>query len=391
MSTKFVIASTSRTTRQELIPGWNQDRLAKARVVVAGAGAIGNEVLKLLALMGFGEVVVLDFDTISFSNLSRTVLFREEDVGRPKAQVARERALALNPDMRITAIDGDVGRDIGLGALADADLIIGGLDNIRARWMINRRAMLAGIPWIDGGISHDQVQVTRYVPGNGACYECTFTPSMYERFDARRSCTGLQKALPDAPMPTTAVGASIVAALQVQDAVNYLHDPVSGMAPGHRFTFMFNRGVVVTDRLRSSENCDCHEAITRPDLIMDHGPLHLSASDLAEAAGADGAAEVALGWDLIESLTCPACETVVPIGRPAASMLNRDAVCGKCGTERFVELRASLSAKSSFWEEPLASLGVADHEVLRVTGERAGGTWVRLGGTSLWETRVDHH
>src|SRR5581483_10388459 len=81
--------------RQMLIAGWDQEKLRKAKVMVVGAGAIGNEALKNLALLGFGHLLIVDFDTIAPSNLSRTVLFRPEDVGRSKALVAAERVREL--------------------------------------------------------------------------------------------------------------------------------------------------------------------------------------------------------------------------------------------------------------------------------------------------------
>src|SRR3954466_3490505 len=82
------IDDSDRYGRLRLIPWWRQELLAAARVLVVGAGALGNEVLKNLALLGVGTVYVIDIDTIEASNLSRSVLFRAEDGGLPKAKVA---------------------------------------------------------------------------------------------------------------------------------------------------------------------------------------------------------------------------------------------------------------------------------------------------------------
>src|SRR6185436_1639963 len=81
-----------RYARHRLIEGWDQERLAAARVLVAGAGAIGNEVIKLLALLGVGNILIVDFDHIEISNLTRSMLFRDADIGKSKALVAAERA-----------------------------------------------------------------------------------------------------------------------------------------------------------------------------------------------------------------------------------------------------------------------------------------------------------
>ena len=93
-------ASEGRYDRQSLIGWWDQDRLARARFLVIGAGALGNEVLKLLALMGAGSILVYDMDRIERSNLSRGVLFREGDEGLRKAEVAVRRLREMNPEER---------------------------------------------------------------------------------------------------------------------------------------------------------------------------------------------------------------------------------------------------------------------------------------------------
>jgi DNA-binding transcriptional regulator YhcF (GntR family) len=88
---KPLLVPNLKTDRQgtfELISWWEREKVAKARVLVVGAGALGNEVVKNLALMGVGNVFILDFDTIEMANLSRSVLYRESDTGRRKAEVA---------------------------------------------------------------------------------------------------------------------------------------------------------------------------------------------------------------------------------------------------------------------------------------------------------------
>ena len=120
----LIIDDDDRYSRLRLIPWWRQERLAAAKVLVVGAGALGNEVLKNLALIGVGTVIVIDLDAVEPSNLSRSVLFRVQDGGRAKAEVAAQRAGEINPDVTFHPIRGDVITDLGLGLFADVDVVM---------------------------------------------------------------------------------------------------------------------------------------------------------------------------------------------------------------------------------------------------------------------------
>src|SRR4051812_41735325 len=141
-----------RYARHRLIDGWDQDRLSQAAVMVAGAGAIGNEVIKLLALLGFGHILIVDFDTVEISNLTRSPLFRESDIGRPKSEVAAVRAREINPQIVVRALQGDLEYDVGLGIVRSMDLVIGCLDSLDARLALNRACQRTRTPWLNGAI-----------------------------------------------------------------------------------------------------------------------------------------------------------------------------------------------------------------------------------------------
>ena len=121
--------------RQQRIDWWSQEKLRKAKVMVVGAGAIGNEVLKNLALLGVGNIFIADFDKISKSNLSRTVLFGRKDIGKKKAEIAAKatKKLCLEDEANVDWFHGDVVWELGVGIFRQMDLVLGCLDNIEAR------------------------------------------------------------------------------------------------------------------------------------------------------------------------------------------------------------------------------------------------------------------
>src|ERR1043165_1855054 len=138
--------------RPRLISWWEQDRLAAARVLVIGAGALGNEILKLLALRGVGHLMIFDMDRIEVSNLSRTVLFKETDAGALKAEVAAERVSELNPQTIAVGRAQNIMQELRFGVFLRADVVICGLANREAHMFVNTSCARTKRTWIDGAI-----------------------------------------------------------------------------------------------------------------------------------------------------------------------------------------------------------------------------------------------
>ncbi|XP_030760508.1 SUMO-activating enzyme subunit 2 [Sitophilus oryzae] len=154
---------------RELIP--------KSKVLVVGAGGIGCEVLKNLALSGFEDIEIIDLDTIDVSNLNRQFLFRKEHVGKPKAVVARESILAHNPNIKIKAYhDSVLSSDYGVNFFKKFSLVLNALDNRTARNHVNRMCLAADIPLIESGTSGYSGQVELIKKGVTQCYECLPKP-----------------------------------------------------------------------------------------------------------------------------------------------------------------------------------------------------------------------
>ena len=167
----------TRYARQTVLPevgAAGQARLGAARVLVVGAGGLGAPVCLYLAAAGVGRITLADDDRVGLSNLQRQVIFRGTDAGRPKAQAARDAMLALNPHVRVTALERRI-TDADAGLIAEHDLVIDGTDTFAARQAINAACVAAGVPLIAGAIAQWEGQLTVWDPRRGApCMACIF-------------------------------------------------------------------------------------------------------------------------------------------------------------------------------------------------------------------------
>ncbi len=208
-----------------LLSWFKKDRVNKARVLVAGAGALGNEVIKDLALFGVGQIYVVDFDRIEVSNLTRSVLFRETDAfeHKFKAEVAAQRAMEINPQIKVTPIVGNLFSEVGLALYKSVDVIIGCLDSRLARYQLNRMAMRAGKTWIDGSIENLTGVVKVYTPGI-SCYECGLSREEFNIIMLRTGCADVVRSqTSQGRVATTPISPSIVGAVQAQEAMKIIH------------------------------------------------------------------------------------------------------------------------------------------------------------------------
>ncbi|KAA8546008.1 hypothetical protein F0562_020541 [Nyssa sinensis] len=149
-----------------------------AKVLMVGAGGIGCELLKTLALSGFQDIHIIDMDTIEVSNLNRQFLFRKLHVGQSKAKVARDAILRFTPRISITPYHANVkDPDFNLDFFKQFNVVLNGLDNLDARRHVNRLCLAADIPLIESGTTGFLGQVTVHVKGKTECYECQPKPA----------------------------------------------------------------------------------------------------------------------------------------------------------------------------------------------------------------------
>jgi len=163
--------------RQKRIKGWDQSKISNATVMVIGAGAIGNELVKNLVLTGIGKIILIDYDLINTSNLSRCVLFNFKSAHQKeyKVDVIKETCKKLNPDTEIVPIKKDL-NDIDKGYYKKSDVICTCVDNIEARIEANNYAYFYEIPFVDSGIEEFFGSVQSVYSGikEAACCSVTF-------------------------------------------------------------------------------------------------------------------------------------------------------------------------------------------------------------------------
>jgi molybdopterin/thiamine biosynthesis adenylyltransferase len=328
-----------RYSRHRAIAGFSQERLQAMRVAVFGAGAIGNEVVKNLCLLGIGAIDLYDFDHVVLHNLTRSILLREADVGQPKAQAVATRAAAIDPNVALRALPGDLRDTLGPATAAGYAVAIGALDNFEARLRVNRLCRLVGRPWVNAAIDSRHASVESFPfarDAEVACYECGLPDSVYARLAQRQSCGGLAKAArTERIVPTTAITASLAAARAVQQALTLPPD-------SRRWLIDSERGGAAEARIVRRPDCPgCSEE--RPATIERR---HRDGASITGAALADEArragepvagALVELAEPVVRAAACLRCGATAAaraiLGKPARVVSETAMFCFGCGGE----------------------------------------------------------
>ena len=167
----------ARYARHLVLPGVGeegQERLKASRVLVIGAGGLGSPVLYYLAAAGVGRIGIVEHDRVDPSNLNRQILYTEADVGRPKAEVARERLIALNPHIEVVAYPERFGVELAERLVPEYDLLVDASDNFPTRYLANDAAVLFDRPLVYGAIYRFEGQASVFHYQGGPCYRCLF-------------------------------------------------------------------------------------------------------------------------------------------------------------------------------------------------------------------------
>ena len=342
-------------------------------MLVVGAGALGNEVVKNLALLGIGHLVIVDMDRVEMSNLSRSVLFREADEGKSKAECAARAAREIYPEMNARAITGNALAELGLGYFRRADVVVGALDNREARVFVNSACARVGRPWIDGGIEVLHGIVRGFAPPATACYECTMSQTDWDLLGKRRSCSLLaRRAAAQRGTPTTPTTASIIAALQVQEVVKVLHGLPALLGRGWVFDGEGHSSYSVNYPV--NPECPWHEPA--PEIVAlgafnSDTPLRQIWEEGARRLG--GVDALDFGRELVHELACARCGQRDEILQPAEKITEAQALCSRCGAESVPSFIHSILPGSGLLEKSVRELGLPAWEIV----------WARHGNDSV--------
>ena len=204
--------------------GWlDIDAIAKARVLMVGAGAIGNEVGKNLVLSGFKNITVVDMDKVVCSNLARCLFFSDSDAaeGGYKAKIVAAGMSALDDGVRVNPIIGTI-QEQGDNFFQEFDVVFGCLDNVLARLHVNSQCCFHNVPYIDGAMDGFNGKVQVIFSGSGPCLECGMNDSHAKIVEQRFSCTGNNISLFLPKIGAEITTTSIVGAMMVRESLKLI-------------------------------------------------------------------------------------------------------------------------------------------------------------------------
>jgi len=333
------------------IEGFPLERVRSARFAVVGAGAVGNELVKNLALLGSGTLDIFDLDRIESHNLTRSIFFREADVGQWKATVLADRASAVDPSCAVRGVAGDFRDTLRLRDLAGYDAAFACVDSLEARIALSQMCRLVATPLVNTGVDSRFVAVEVFPFGvreDSACYECHLPESAYARLAERYSCGWLRKrAWASQVVPTSPITASIAGAHAAAAALQLVGGPI----PSGASRLLVDAGSGHSTRVeltRESRCAGCAGAPDRPPLIFAKRSLH----DLLGGGLLPPEAELRLSDPVIAGGGCVQCGTGIGdayVLQRASRFDDTLSVCPRCQVRSMrVEIRDLFIARELF-------------------------------------------
>ena len=237
-SAELSVEEVERYSRHIIIPDVGMDgqqRLKSARVLVIGAGGLGSPALLYLAAAGVGTIGIVDYDVVDASNLQRQVIHGQSDVGRPKAESARDAIAEANPFVEVVLHQTRLDSDNALEIFADYDLIVDGTDNFATRYLVNDAAVILGKPYVWGSIYRFEGQASVFWADHGPSYRDLYpeppppgmVPSCAEGGVLGVLCASIGSIMAtEAVKLITGIGESLLGRLMVFDALEMTYRQV---------------------------------------------------------------------------------------------------------------------------------------------------------------------
>jgi|GEM_PF-483025 len=396
--------------RQGLIPWWRQSVVRNAKIFVMGAGAIGNETLKNLALLGVSNIFICDMDTIEMSNLSRTLLFRRGDEDKLKAEVAAQRLKEMSPDQdfKVDYFCGDVMYELGIGLFRRFDIVLGCLDNDATRFFIDKQCALFNKPWINAGIGGLNWTLQVVNSQKSACFHCGYSPEIVTQIISRKASCGktIVSDLNEGKIPTVQVASAFVSALQSQEAIKVLHKQYSeddnNSKWGVSYSYQGASNEYSKSKMLFDNKCQNHgKVITDEEIIEFHSATNeITLREFLLLLKEDGRFSDEFELDLSEEpgrefvtqLYCVFCGDEIEIGMPRYKLKREHTLCENCNDDMANEsaLICNTVKKFSLSHTPddllnlsLKDIGVPKLHILMIVDKNDGVHYVELSGDLL--------
>ena len=368
------------------------------KVLVVGAGALGNEIIKNLALLGAGNLFIVDSDRIEPSNLTRSILFCTPDIGEhihngePKASLAAQRAREINNDIHTEAFVGEIA-DLGLGKLKQFDVVFSALDNEMARLELSWACVSTDRVLVDGGLgfrNYSSGLVSLYPGVRGPCYACR--KNRERRSLLLTTLNGMKlpcaerelEADENGVVITTPLMASVIAAIQVEEGLRAVLEHGQSSSEGYSLEVTLHpRPRLARFSFTRSTACPLHDLAVEA-YTWEHDSATTTVADLIDFLEhrQNAKAALTLRWPLVISAHCKACgANWSPVVR--AARFRRLGQCINCRSKD-VEEGEPLSeiARESEWAgKTLLELGLPRshiHEFVMDDNEQKHLTWVEV-------------
>lgn len=198
-----------RYDRQIMLYGFGeegQEKLKRARIFIAGAGGLGSPASIYLAAAGVGTIRIIDQDKVELSNLNRQVLHWDENIGRRKADSAEAKLKKLNPGVKIEAVAATITEANVSQLVADSDLVVDAMDNLPARYLLNKAAIEKGIPFFHGAVHGFEGRAMTVIPGKTACLNCVYHGAT----------------IPEEKFPVIGVTPAVIGCIQATEVIKYI-------------------------------------------------------------------------------------------------------------------------------------------------------------------------